>query len=755
MVALDELNERQREAVETTEGPLLALAGAGTGKTRAITYRVAHLLDKGVPPNAILAVTFTNKAARTMQDRIANLLRAGGRDAAGVWISTFHSFCARVLRREAPRLGLPRDFAIYDDDDQLAVVKESLRALNLDERTYPPRSLRGRISHAKNHGLSAEQLAASAFDTEGRALARIFESYNAALRRNAALDFDDLLLCAVRLLREHTEARIAWSTRFEYLHVDEYQDANAAQAELIRLLTNDRHNVCVVGDEDQSIYSWRGAQPGNLRRFTEAFPGTTIVRLEDNYRSTQTILDAAAAVVACNVNRLGKTLSATQGAGSKIRFFEARDSTDEAAFVTSEMPRLLRELPDANFAVLYRTTAQSRPFEEAMRRLGLRYRIVGGFSFYQRAEVKDALAYIRLLTHPEDDVALLRVLNVPPRGIGKTTVTTLRARAQELGVSLWDALGPKEEVGARPALRDFRGLIEALQRDTDGMAPAELVKIVLDRSGYLDWAGEQDRLEGSSRTENLLELVNAVADAVEQGQSLQDVMDQAALVSDSDAFDEGVPVSLMTLHSAKGLEFDHVFLTGLEEGLLPHNRSLASHGDVEEERRLCYVGMTRAKKTLTLTRAVFRRIWGNEQLAASAPSRFLVEIPAELVESAGGRIPSAPDPMDESRFDQDIDYGESAKRQRRTIASRRGFSSYSAARTSGTRESSSARTADSRSGKPGGGTSLVGQRVRHPSYGVGTVTAVEGDGDDRKFTVSFPDYGVKKLVERYAKLELA
>jgi DNA helicase-2/ATP-dependent DNA helicase PcrA len=753
MVALDQLNERQREAVETTDGPLLVLAGAGTGKTRAITYRVAHLLDKGAPPYAILAVTFTNKAARTMQDRIANLLRAGGRDAAGVWMSTFHAFCARLLRREAPRLGLPRDFAIYDDDDQIAVVKESLRALALDERTYPPRSLRGRISHAKNHGLSAEHLAASAFDAEGRAVARVFETYNATLRRNAALDFDDLLLCAVQILREHAEARAAWSTRFEYLHVDEYQDTNAAQAELIRLLANNRHNVCVVGDEDQSIYSWRGAQPGNLRRFTEDFPGTKIVRLEENYRSTQTILDAAAAVVACNANRLGKTLSATQGAGTKLRFFEARDSVDEAAFVTSEIPRLLREDSSCNFAILYRTTAQSRSFEEAMRRLGLRYRVVGGFSFYQRAEVKDALAYVRLLTHPEDDIALLRVLNVPPRGIGAITIKALRARAQELKISLWDALGPKEEVGARPALRDFRALLESLQRETAAMAPAELVKTVLDRSGYLDWAGEQDRLEGSSRTENLLELVNAVADAAEQGQSLQDVIDQAALVGDADAFDEDVPVSLMTLHSAKGLEFDHVFLTGLEEGLLPHNRSLATNGDVEEERRLCYVGMTRAKKSLTLTRAVFRRIWGNEQLSASAPSRFLAEIPAELVESAGGRIPIAADPMDEPRFDPEIDYVESAMRQRRPFAPRQSYSSHSASRSKG--ESASRPTADFRSAKRSSKPTPVGQRVRHPSYGVGTVIAVEGDGDDRKFTVSFPDYGVKKLVERYAKLELA
>jgi DNA helicase II / ATP-dependent DNA helicase PcrA len=720
MAVLEELNLRQREAVESTEGPLLVLAGAGTGKTRVITYRVAHLLDRGASPHSILAVTFTNKAARTMQDRIAGLLRAGGRDASGLWISTFHSFCARLLRREAPRLGLPRDFAIYDDDDQLAVVKEALRSLSLEERSFPPRSIRERISHAKNHGLSPENLAASAFDPAGRATARVFEA-------------------AARLLREHPEAQTAWSGRFDYMHVDEFQDTNAAQADLVRLLANSRRNVCVVGDEDQSIYSWRGAQAGNLLRFTEEFSGAKVIRLEENYRSTQTILDAAAAVVSRNTNRLGKTLTATLGPGERLRFFEARDGSDEAAFISSEIARLLRDDADAHFAVLYRTTAQSRSFEEALRRLGLRYRVVGGFSFYQRAEVKDALAYVRLLLHPEDDIALLRVLNMPPRGIGKTTVTALRNRARETAASLWTVLGTPEINSGRAALRDFRVLIETLQLDTRDAPPADLLRAVLDRTGYLDWAGEQDRLEGSSRTENLLELVNAVTDAAEQGQTLEDVMDQAALVSDADSFEEDVPVSLMTLHSAKGLEFDHVFLTGLEEGLLPHNRSLTSREDVEEERRLCYVGMTRAKKTLTLTRAIFRRIWGNEQLSASAPSRFLGEIPAELVESVGGRsFEDSASGKDSSGFDPDADYVEQAIHR----PARRSYSPPAARSSSGGRSAREDRA-------------LVGQRVRHPSYGVGTVLDVESEGGDRRFTVSFPDYGVKKLVERYAHLEFA
>jgi DNA helicase-2/ATP-dependent DNA helicase PcrA len=755
MASLDDLNPSQREAVEATEGPLLILAGAGTGKTRVITHRIAHLLDMSIPPHAILAVTFTNKAARTMQERVAALLHSAGRAARAhenrVWLSTFHSFCARLLRREAPRLGLPRDFAIFDDDDQLAVVKEALRSLGLEERSYPPRAIRSRISYAKNHGLSSEQLAAGAFDPLERAAARVFEAYDAALRRNAALDFDDLLLYAVRLLREHPQARADWNRRFDYIHVDEYQDTNNAQAELIRHLANDRRNVCVVGDEDQSIYSWRGALAGNLLRFTEDFPGTRIIRLEENYRSTQIILDAAGAVVARNTSRLGKNLQATRGAGAPLQFFEARDSSDEAEFISGEISRRLREDCAQHIAVLYRTTAQSRSFEEALRRLGLRYRVLGGFSFYQRAEVKDALSYVRLLSHPEDDIALIRVLNVPPRSIGKVTIAAIRSRARDKGLSMWEALADAGISGGRSSLTSFRQTIETLQRAIVGMPGAEIVRTVLDKTGYLDWAGDQDHLEGTSRTENLLELVNAIAEATEQGQTLQDVMDQAALVADADGFDEDVPVSLMTLHSAKGLEFDHVFLAGLEEGLLPHNRSLADPAGIEEERRLCYVGMTRARKTLTLTRAVYRRIYGNEQLSGSSPSRFLGEIPVELIELAGGRGPGF------SARGGDL---QSSSWRRRTQSSSRKRPSdfdpgYDFAGHSERGEESAFRPSPSASRRRAAESSLVGQRVRHPSYGVGTVISSEGEGDDRKFTVNFPDFGVKKLVERYARLELA
>ncbi len=727
MALLDDLNPLQREAVLATEGPLLIVAGAGTGKTRVITYRAAYLVEQGAPPRSILAVTFTNKAAEVMKQRMAALLRATGQDSTDVWISTFHSFCARLLRREAPRIGLPRDFAIYDDDDQTSVIKLALRELGFEERGYTPRSLREAISRAKNHEITPEEMAATAYNATSRATAEIFAAYERILRKADALDFDDLLLRTVKLLSKHPEARAAWSSRFRYIHVDEYQDTNSAQAELVRLLANEEKNVCVVGDEDQSIYSWRGALPTNLQRFADDFPGTRVVHLEENYRSTQTILDAAAAVVARNRRRLGKVLRGTRGQGPRPRFFEAQDSVAEAEFVCGEIFQCVRNDSGARIGVLYRTTAQSRSFEEALRRLGVRHRVVGGFSFYQRAEVKDALAYVRLVLHPDDDVALLRVVNVPPRGIGKATLEGLRARAQQDGISLWAALGASLKGSRSAALSEFRKLIEGLRQDCLASPPAELLRQVLDRSGYFDWVEQQDRLEHASRAENLSELANAVAEATEQGQSLEDLLDYAALVSAADDYVEEVPVSLMTLHSAKGLEFDHVFLTGLEEGLFPHSRSLTSPEDIEEERRLCYVGMTRAKQTLTLTRAVYRRVYGNEQLAANAPSRFLAEVPGELLDTAWGSLAQA---AETRRYEPDPDYVASVAYRRR-------------------------RPAATRPAKiPAASNSLVGTRVRHPTYGVGTILAVEGDGEDRKLTVSFLDYGTKKLVERYARLEL-
>jgi len=741
MSLLDSLNERQREAVLSTEGPVLVLAGAGTGKTRVITYRVVYLIERGVPGSAILAVTFTNKAADVMKERISDLLRAGGRDSSDVWVSTFHSFCARLLRREATHAGLPRDFAIYDDDDQAAAVKRSLLQLDLSAEDYPPRTIRAQITHAKNHGITPADMEADAEkmrDDYRKSVAAIFRTYNEMLRKASALDFDDLLLRAVELLREQEPVRTAWSQRFQYLLADEFQDTNHAQEELVRLLAGARKNVCVVGDEDQSIYGWRGARAGNLKRFTEDFPGAQVIRLEENYRSTQTILDAAAAVVRNNSERLGKTLRATLGSGRPLRFFEAQDATGEAEFITAEISSLVRNDPEARVAVLYRTGAQSRSFEEVLRRMGIRYRVVGGFSFYERAEVRNALAYVRLLFHPEDDVALLRVLNVPPRGIGAATVAVLEARAKETGRPLWEVLRGGEFAAGKKfsgALLAFRRLVEELQEECRELPPAELIERVLDRTTYLDWVEQQDNLEHSSRAENLRELSNAMAEATEQGQTLEDLLDQAALASDADEYDETIPVSLMTLHSAKGLEFDAVFLAGLEDGLLPHSRSLGSNPEIEEERRLFYVGMTRAKKSLVLSRAIYRRTYGEEHLRASTPSRFLAEIPGELIEAAVG---SLAEPGETRRYEPDSDYSE-------------GYA-YRA------RRSASARSSSSRRGASPGRTSkdpLIGTRVRHPTYGLGTILDVEGEGEDRRLTVSFQDYGAKKLLERYANLQLA
>src|ERR1700678_3294096 len=737
MALLDKLNEAQREAVLTTEGPLLVLAGAGTGKTRVITYRVAHLIELGVPSFAILAVTFTNKAAGVMKERISELLRASGRDAADVWVSTFHSFCAWLLRREASHLGLPRDFAIYDDDDQNAAIKRALAALDLSAEDYPPRAVRAQISHAKNHGITPDDMAATAAemrDEERKDVAKLFRAYADILRKAAALDFDDLLLKAVDLLRDSPEVRARWNSRFHYIMVDEFQDTNRSQEDLIRMLGGERRNICIVGDEDQSIYSWRGARAGNLKRFTEDFPDAQVIRLEGNYRSTQIILDAAAAVVKNNSERLGKTLQATLGEGNRLRFYEAPDAPAEAEYIGAQISAQVRNDPDARLAVLYRTGAQSRSFEEVLRRLNIRYRVVGGFSFYERAEVRNALAYVRLIFHPEDDVALLRVLNVPPRGIGAVTVAALEARAKEKSQSLWAVISGREFLTGKKfsgALRSFCKLIEDLQKDCQDMQPTQLIERVLGSTGYLDWVEQQDNLEHTSRAENLRELANAMAEATEQGQTLEDVLDQAALASDSDQYDDTIPVSLMTLHSAKGLEFDAVFLAGLEEGLLPHGRALGSNAEVEEERRLFYGGMTRAKQSLVLSRAVYRRTYGEERLRAALPSRFLAEIPGDLIEAALG---SQSEPGETRRYEPDPDYSENYAYRQKTRTP------YGAASRSAARRASK--------------DPLIGKRVRHAKYGVGTIIEVEGEGEDRKLTVSFQDHGAKKLIERYANLQL-
>ena len=750
LTLLEELNPEQRAAAETTEGPVLILAGAGTGKTRAITFRMAQLITRGVPAESILAVTFTNKAAQEMRNRVSDLLLRAGVPPAQPWLSTFHSLCARILRREAANAGLPRDFAIYDDDDQLAAIKLAMANLAIDDDALTPRNVLSRISYAKNHGQSAEKMRSDAIDKDGRRVADIFAAYEHLLRQSNALDFDDLLLRTVKLLRDSAAVREKWQTRFQYIHVDEYQDTNRVQYELLRLLTNAKHNVCVVGDEDQSIYRWRGADVSILMSFSRDYPAARIIKLERNYRSTQQILDAAGAVVANNPERLGKALSAENGAGANLRYFEGRDAHAEAEFVAGELERILNEDSAQTCAVEYRTNFQSRAFEEVFRRRGLRYKLVGGFSFYNRAEVKDALAYVRLAMHPEDDISLLRVLNVPPRGIGKTTVDALQTTARADNSNLWTSIEKfvSGAAGGRAVapLRAFQELIRKLQERLASCDAPEFLRAVLDETGYMDMLRNRNTPDDVARVENLEELVRAVAEGIENGESFSDFLDAAALVSDADSFEDKPGVTLITLHSTKGLEFDHVFLTGMEEGISPHSRALNEEKGIEEERRLVYVGMTRARKSLTLTHAVYRRIFGNEQqLRASLPSRFLGEIPTELVETVRGSMAEIGQTR---RYEPDPEYSYSSEEFLRRV---RGQSQPP----STTRRASVGSSGFTRPAARRGADAnpLLGQKVRHPNYGVGTIVGVEGDDEDRRLSVSFPGRGTKKFVERYAQLQ--
>jgi DNA helicase-2/ATP-dependent DNA helicase PcrA len=934
---LEKLNPQQREAVATTEGPVLILAGAGSGKTRVITYRIAHLIEhKGVMPESIIAVTFTNKAAAEMVERVEKIV--GGLSIAKPVISTFHSFCVRVLRRDIEALRIPstvpgqppighaKNFVIYDESDQQSIVKSIMKRLGLDDKQLTPRTVLGRISWAKNHMLDPQEVYLQSADPKVERVAHIYEEYRKELRRANALDFDDLLLEALRLLKSAAPVREYYNRRFQYILVDEYQDTNRPQYELMRLLAGSQHNLCAVGDEDQSIYSWRGADIRNILEFERDFPEARIIRLEQNYRSTQCILEAASAVVANNVKRKGKNLWTARQGGAKVGYYEAPDGENEALFVADRTAKYVREArengnDDARVAVLYRTNSQSRLFEEAMRRYQLKYHVVGGFSFYERAEIKDMISYLKVVQNPDDSVSLLRVINTPARGIGKTTIETIERLAIETGLSLWGAIGETIKRRLLPAralqaLKSFRQVIEdaramragtygehfeqtsgnaeteadvaaeaevtdasglawnqlsakprksaspppaaiemaasaeeseamtlfdplsfdfgdrepevarpdlgaepgsdiaestgfnpdpdevtadsaggaASASDDSGPAPfrtpgeaahtAEILKFLIDRTRYIALLEEEDTPEAYSRIENLRELVNAALDSKDRGESLDEFLDHAALVSDADGYDERAQITLMTLHAAKGLEFPLVFLCGMEEGLFPHSRTLNEADDVEEERRLCYVGMTRAMDTLILSRAVYRRRYGTDLPEASVPSRFLEEVPAQLVEELGSRRrPSntgssyAGSSWNASRTgvsaahadehisthysyedeDQSASWGARAKAEKsKTAAPAKSYNSidniaeFFASR--GKKFNLPKPAVEEPTGKRG---FRPGQKVRHPKYGEGTVYQREGDGEDAKLTVQFPRFGLKKLVEKYAQLERA
>ena len=937
---LDNMNPQQREGIQAVDGPVLLLAGAGSGKTRVITHRIAYLIEeRGVPADSILAVTFTNKAASEMAERVDKIL--GHSSLAKPLLSTFHSFCVRVLRRDIEALrvnnsGLTRNFAIYDEVDQQAVVKTALKRLAIDDKSLKPRVALGRISWAKNHMIDPQEYFLASTNPMEEKIAHIFEIYRKELFKANALDFDDLLLETVRLLKVVPEVRERYNKRYKYLLIDEYQDTNRPQYELMKLLSGKDHNVCVVGDEDQSIYSWRGADIKNILEFEKDFPEVRTIRLEQNYRSTQIILEGASAVVANNTQRKGKTLFTTREGGSLIGYYEAPDGENEALFIADRIQRYLREaganedLPRC--AVLYRTNSQSRLVEEALRRYQIQYHMVGGFSFYDRAEVKDILSYMKLVLNPHDSIALARVVNSPTRGIGKTTMETLERIALTAGISTWDAIARATEEQLLPAralqaLAKFRRLISDARamlgpnfadqlvaeiapdvpsdaaeesvtadadfnpeelatesatdesaaatpdtsfdtsfnfgfdfgpteelstiapenaRDTDAahaidstafnpFAPVvlkrsanttreqaaeipsdsrgeaspstdegrepfrkpgdpatlpELIKFLNDRSGYIRALEEEATPESFSRIENLKELANAAQDAQERGETLTEFLDHAALVSDADSYSAEARVTLMTLHAAKGLEFPLVFLAGMEEGLFPSSRTLVDPNGLEEERRLCYVGMTRAMDTLIMTRARYRRRYGSDMPEAGIPSRFLEEVPSRLIEDLGspparpqfsGSAYATPYPQ-RNRFgrptesDDTIERHYSYEDEDQTAPSSGGRpaqNKFSTTRVApGSRTVSAAGSVDNIAnffaarGKtftrpkldipaPTGKTGLrQGSRVRHPKYGEGTVFRREGDGDDAKITVQFQQHGVKKLVEKFAQLEV-
>ena len=825
MSLLDQLNPQQREAAETVNGPVLVLAGAGSGKTRAITYRIAHLSeDLGVSPDSILAVTFTNKAAQEMASRVEQLV--GGHLLRQPLISTLHSFCVRLLRRDVEALGGPikKDFAIYDEADQTALVKAAMKRLGLDDKQLTPRAVLARISWAKNHMLDPQEIYLQSADPKTEQVAHVYEIYRQELRKANAFDFDDLLLEAVRLLKASAEVRQRLNKRFQYLMIDEYQDTNRPQYELMRLLAGSEKNVCVVGDEDQSIYSWRGADIRNILEFERDFPGAKIIRLEQNYRSTENILDAASAVVANNLKRKGKKLWTARQGGARIGYYEAPDGENEALFVADAINTYLRQAvrdhnKDLRCAVLYRTNFQSRLFEEALRRYQLKYHVVGGFSFYERAEIKDMISYLKLVQNPEDSIALLRTINTPARGIGKGTTETLERLALEAGLSLWGAIGRATEERllssrALAALEGFRELIkearEMLQgtrsertesntaaastsslQDEIAFNPAEfsgaedesaagsdalpsaqaastseLLKFLIDRTGYIKALEEEDTPDAYSRIDNLRELVNAAMDSRDRGESLAEFLDHAALVSDADDYDERAQVTLMSLHAAKGLEFPLVFLVGMEENLFPHSRTLLDPDQLEEERRLCYVGMTRAMDRLVLTRARYRRRYGTELPEASVASRFLEEVPQHLLEDAGASRPgraikpfSAVQEFEPHyRYEDEDQSAEVYSGVRRakpkhsapTYNSIDNIAEFFASR--GKKFSRPKLDVPPPTGRKG---FRPGQRVRHPKYGEGTVYQREGDGEDAKITVQFPKFGLKKLVEKFAQLEKA
>jgi DNA helicase-2/ATP-dependent DNA helicase PcrA len=715
---LADLNPAQREAVLTTEGPLLVIAGAGSGKTRVLTYRVAHLLAAvGVKPNEILAITFTNKAAQEMKERVERQL---GPIARAIWIMTFHSACGRILRREAERLGYRSNFTIYDSADQLRVVKQCLEELERDPKRFVPRGIHSQISNAKNQLIGPDEYASRVASFYDQTVADVYSLYQRKLFTSNAVDFDDMLMLTVDVLQRFPEAREKWAKSFRYVMVDEYQDTNHAQYVLLQLLASDHQNLMAVGDPDQSIYAFRGADIRNILEFERDFPNTKVIPLEQNYRSTNTILQVANDVISHNRDRKEKNLWSDLGDGEPVRVVETEDEHAEARFVAAEIAGLIEQGYSAReVAVVYRTNAQSRVLEDVLVRQGIAYQVIGGPKFYERAEIKDAIAYLQVLDNPYDAVSLMRIANRPRRGIGDTSIARLVAYADGLGSSLWEAMGRVEEVGlaaaSARAVRSFRDVMETLMATATDASVAQIVEAVLDRTGFIESLEAERTIEARGRIENLEELVgvareydSAAGDAVPEGPPLSGFLQEISLYSDQDALrgdeeGDGGQVTLMTLHNAKGLEFRAVFMLGMEEGIFPHARSIEENS-LEEERRLAYVGMTRAKERLTLTHAMRRNLFGRSE--ANLPSRFLDEIPLSGVERERLRPASW------------SDYGTSTQRE---YAPRTDVPDLS-----------------------------TGDTVRHSSLGTGIVTRIEPGG---VVTVRFEDGSERRLMLEYAPLE--
>lgn len=726
----DTLNDRQCEAVKHTEGPLLITAGAGSGKTKVLTCRIAHLLELGVAPYRILAITFTNKAAKEMKERVTNLV---GAQADSIWLSTFHSFCAKLLRFEVDGFhGYTRNFTIYDSSDQLVLVKDCLKKLNLDDKQFMPRSVLGTISSAKNVLMDAKAFAANASDFYEQKVADVYALYQEKLRENNAVDFDDLLFLAVRLLQEKEDVREKYQSRFQYILVDEYQDTNHAQYALTKILAARWRNICVVGDADQSIYAWRGADIRNIIDFTRDYPDAASIKLEQNYRSTKTILHAANAVIDNNESRPKKTLWTENPAGNKIIHYQAQTEHDEADYIAGVIYNRheISHEPYGDMAILFRTNAQSRVLEEKLMRYAIPYTMVGGTKFYDRKEIKDVLAYLRLLYNPEDSLSLTRIINVPKRNIGATTMEHVAAYAEEQGISLFEALSSTDEIPvtkrARTSLENFAAMIFDLLNDIEGKDVLSLIETVIKQTGYgdmLDKEAEHDP-QGESRKENVGEFLSVAKDYMDSNPdgNLQDFLENVALVSDVDDFESSdSKVTLMTLHAAKGLEFPVVFLTGLDEGLFPHSRTLLDPAQVEEERRLAYVGITRAERQLYVTNAITRTMYG--RISAYMPSRFLAEIPPQLMEDYHRK--SA---MPQSRTTA------VPGKQRVSILTKPVASSLPKKHA----------VID---------TFAKGDKVRHKIWGIGTVLDVIGEGTNMQMKIQFPTKGVRQVVVKYAPLE--